>query len=207
MDSIRSEPRLSGRFRTTLSDCLGVDVPERAFLAMDYHLDWIELALHFAENPDIEPGSPFPGNGFGDINKDQEDIDLLVAFGEAAADPPKTHLVLTEAKAYLPWTNEQWKSKARRLAAIFGVEGKRHQTVCPHFVLMTGRVSDNPRTKCWPHWTKNGEEPFWLEYALPRRRQVTRCTDTGKPARGGDRLCIRCMPTPGQMRSRGHFSS
>ena len=189
-------PRLDGCFRTRLSECIGTDVPECAFLAMDYHLDWIQLALHFAETPDIEPGSPFPRNGFGDINKDPEDIDLLVAFEQPAADSPKTHLVLIEAKAYLPWTNKQLKSKVRRLAAIFGAEGKRHATVCPHFVLMTGRISEKIRTKCWPDWTKTGDEPFWLEYALPRRRKVTRCTDTGTPARGGDHLCIRCVPTP-----------
>ena len=35
----RETPRLNACFREKLHDCIGVEVPERAFLTMDYHLD------------------------------------------------------------------------------------------------------------------------------------------------------------------------
>ena len=55
---------LDSGFRDRLSDCIDVVVPETAFVAVDYHLDWIEIALlqsgarcHGADrsDPEIEP--------------------------------------------------------------------------------------------------------------------------------------------------------
>ena len=45
-------------FRERLSTCIGVPVPDHAFVAMDYHLDWIQMALHLAENSAPRPGKP-----------------------------------------------------------------------------------------------------------------------------------------------------
>ena len=169
-------------------------MPDHAFVAMDYHLDWIQMALHLAENPAPNPGEAFPNPGFNDINKDQEDIDLLVGFEAANRISPATHLVLIEAKAYLPWTNKQLKSKTCRLREIFGEDGRRAGVVEPHFVLMTGRKSDNIETATWPAWTKDAQEkPFWLEYELPSRRKVTRCTQAGKPDKCGGYLRLDCV--------------
>ena len=53
-------PRLDDGFRKRLGDCIGVDVPECAFLAMDYHLDWIQIAFHLDANPDKSQVIPFP---------------------------------------------------------------------------------------------------------------------------------------------------
>ncbi len=111
-------PKLDKGFREKLSGCVGVPVPEHAFVAMDYHLDWIRMSLHLAENPAPRPGEPFPNLGFDDINNDQEDIDLLVAFDSGDETAPATHLAMIEAKAYLPWTNEQLKSKTCRLGVV-----------------------------------------------------------------------------------------
>ncbi|MDE0253512.1 MAG: hypothetical protein OYG32_01835, partial [Rhodospirillaceae bacterium] len=108
-----------------------------------------------------------------------------------------THLVLIEAKAYLPWTNRQLVSKTERLRGIFGEDGKRAGVVHPHFVLMTGRRSDNIRTCGWPSWTTDGKgEPFWLEYKLPCRCKVTRCDAGGRPDRRGDHLRLDRVPRP-----------
>ena len=183
-------PRLDDGFRQKLGACIGRPVPAYAFLAMDYHLDWIRLALHLAANPHIEPETPFPNPSFDDFNRNQEDVDLLVAFEGNDAGRWITHLVLVEAKAYLPWSNSQLKSKAERLGGIFGPDGKGHAAVSPRYVLMTGRKSDNIRTGCWPEWTKNGEEPFWLEYELPRRLEATRCSQEGKRSIDGDSLLL-----------------
>lgn len=184
-------PRLTEDFREKLATCIGRPVPAYAFLAMDYHLDWIRLALHLAANPRIQPETPFPNPEFDDFNKNQEDVDLLVAFEAGDTGRWVTHLVLVEAKAYLPWSNPQLKSKARRLGGIFGADGKSHAAVSPHYVLMTGRRSDKIRTGCWPEWTKKGEEPFWLEYELPRRLEATRCSPEGRRSIEGDSLLLR----------------
>ena len=193
----RIAPKLGRGFQEKLGACIGVPVPERAFVAMDYHLDWIQMALHFAENPPPRPGEAFRNPGFSNINRDQEDIDLLVAFDTTDEDPSVTHLVLIEAKAYLPWTNKQLESKTRRLCRTFGDDGARHDAVKPHFLLMTGRRSDNILTAAWPGWTKASDgNPFWLDYNLPCRRKVTRCDAGGKPDKRGGHLRFDRVPSP-----------
>ncbi len=172
-------PRLDEGFREKLATCIGRPVPAYAFLAMDYHLDWIRLALYLAENLHIQPETPFSIRRFDDFSENQEDVDLLAAFEANDDSRWVTHLVLIEAK-YLPWSNPQLKSKATRLGGIFGATGNGHTAVSPHYVLMTGRRSDKIRTECWPEWAKKGEEPFWLEYELPRRLEANRCSPDGR---------------------------
>ena len=58
--------------------------------------------------------SPFDSPDVENINKSQQDIDLLVAFDAAEAKVPSTHLVLIEAKAYLGWINGQLSGKPER---------------------------------------------------------------------------------------------
>lgn len=191
----RTAPRLRKGFRKRLGACIGVSVPKHAFVAMDYHLDWIQLVLHLAGKSDITLGTPFKNPGFKDFNADQEDIDLLVAFDIGDANKSVTHLVLVEAKAYLPWTNKQLESKTDRLRKIFGDDGTQRNVVEPHFVLMTGHISDNIRTCGWPGWTTDEKEnPLWLEYDLPCRHQVTRCAPDRKADKDGGYLRIDPVP-------------
>ena len=110
-------------------------VPADAFVAMDYHLDWIQMALYLARTPD--PPRPIPkeavlGDGQKNINENQMDVDLLVAFDEGAT----THLVLVEAKMETGWTNQQLCSKATRLRQ--------------HLRQEPGRTpASRSRTSCW----------------------------------------------------------
>lgn len=182
--------RLGESFREKLTGCLkqrGIDVtvPEQCFLAMDYHLDWIELALYLADKQEIQARSPFPAEGLSQINENQQDIDLLVAFDDGGT----THLLLIEAKAYTYWINRQLKCKAKRLRNIFDEDGRRWRAVKPHFLLMTGLQTENVCTAIWPAWMKTKEgQPFWVEYKLPARRKVTRCNAAGKPRKDGGHL-------------------
>ena len=179
-------PVLNAGFRDRLSACIDVAVPKTAFIAMDYHLDWIEIALHLADDPGIDLEKPFESPAADRINRNQQDVDLLVAFNAPEPSGPVTHLVLIEAKAYLYWTNSQLKGKTKRLGLIFGDDGTRRGVVKPHFVLMTGSVSPNIRTCEWPEWTKDSQgNPFWVEYCLPERRKVTRCAPHGKRDKRG----------------------
>ena len=179
-------PELNECFRQRLSDCIRVEVPKKVFLATDYHLDWIQIAVHLAENPDIDWDKPFDSPAVDEINRNQQDVDLLVAFEASEATSPSAHLVLIEAKAYLGWTNGQLSSKTARLGRIFGDDGTKAGVVQPHFVLMTGRVSPNIRTHKWPSWMKDrAGDPFWLKHALPPRRSVTRCRQGGTADKSG----------------------
>ena len=187
-------PCLNEDFRTRLASCIQVDVPKRVFLATDYHLDWIELALHRTQNPDLQPGKHFTNPAPDRINENQQDSDLLVAFEGDREGRRVTYLVLIEAKAYLSWDNCQLKRKAKRLGKIFGDNGSCYEAVEPRFVLMTAHEPRNIRTGCWPGWTRNGKDPFLLRYDLPDRIAVTRRSKDGRRSRDGSHLSLH--PTP-----------
>lgn len=126
--------RLENGFRDRLGGLIKTAVPPDAFVAMDYHLDWIQMAIYLLGNP------PPPGverfipkrNLSEQFNENQEDVDLLVAFpGDAT-----THLVMIEAKAETGWDRGQLRSKATRLRRIFDRRRSGVGLTTPHFVLM-----------------------------------------------------------------------
>ena len=187
-------PRLAHRFREKLNDSIDktrtIKCPTHAYLAMDYHLDWIEMALHRAKEKKTGPASPFSKNLFPEINRDQKDVDLLIAFDRKTTTAVITHLVLVEAKAYLGWNNAQLNEKADRLRNIFGEDGDDWCFVKPHFVLMTAKRSQRIRANNWPKWMRDGNEVNWLDYDLPNRLKITRCTENGEPSKTGAYLVI-----------------
>ena len=183
-----NSPRLGDRFRERLSNCIGIDVPERAWLAMDYHLDWIEMSLYLAAKGEVPDKTPFRNEHFPKINQNQQDVDLLIAFEGDGTGEATTHMVLIEAKAYLGWNNAQLNGKAERLREIFGGQGTCWRAVTPYFVLMTEKRSKQIRTQSWPKWMTKRDQPMWLDYDLPPRRKITRCTANGNSCRNGGHL-------------------
>ena len=169
---------LDAGFRERLGGEIGVTVPADAYVAMDYHLDWLAMALHLAATPDLP--ERIPNDGLFEAN--QEDVDLLVAF--EAADG--AHLALIEAKGVTGWTNAQQDSKARRLRSIFG-DGDGSGLATPHFVLMSPRRPAGIEASGWPGWMKRPDgEPYWLELPLPGGlRKATRCDADGNNAAEG----------------------
>ena len=67
--------RLDKAFREALGDEMGLSIPNDAWVAMDYHLDWLQMAVYLAGKP--KPPGPIRNEGL--IKANQEDIDLLVA--------------------------------------------------------------------------------------------------------------------------------
>lgn len=193
-------PCLAEDFRRALSGCIGVCVPKHTFLATDYHLDWIELALHRTRHPEIGAGHVFGNPAPDRINENQQDVDLLVTFVGNRGSRQVTHLVMIEAKAYLSWDNRQLKSKAKRLGKIFGDNCCRRDAVEPRFVLMTAHEPRKIDTRSWPGWTRKGKDPFLLRYNLPRRLEVTRCSEDGDSSQEGSHLLLTHTP-PRQARS------
>ena len=43
--------RLGEGFRSRLREAISRTVPETAYVAMDHHLDWLQLALYLADKP------------------------------------------------------------------------------------------------------------------------------------------------------------
>ena len=157
---------LSDDFRRELEQKLEFDfeIPPDAFVAMDYHLDWLQAGLVLSRNIQEELFS----NAGEVIKGTQEDIDLLVAFRHG----DQHHLILVEAKAYSGWSNDQLKSKADRLREIFGDNGEDYGGVMPHFCLMGPKESAGLNLDVFPDWMKPIK---WLTLALPEeRRTVTR---------------------------------
>ena len=165
--------RLGGGFREELARKLDVKIPDNAFVAMDYHIDWLQMAIlsvtGIVRNDGLVDGNP-------------EDIDLLVAF-EACG---KMHIVLMEAKGDTPWSNRQLNSKAARFRRIFGKARDATGEVERHFVLMSPKESKRIRTGDWPAWMKGADgKPCWIR--LPMRNNLvkpTRCREDGTPDSG-----------------------
>ena len=114
-------------YRHRLGNCIGMVVPADAYVAMDYHLDWLQMGLCLADSR--APGRLIPNDGL--VAGNQEDADLLVAFEGGAT----THVVLIEAKVEAGWTNRQLSSKAERLRRIFAEGRPGAHLATPHYVL------------------------------------------------------------------------
>ena len=170
---------LDAGFRERLRGEIGVAVPADAYVAMDYHLDWLAMALYLAATPD--PPERIPNDNGELFEGNQQDIDLLVAF--EAADG--AHLALIEAKGVTRWDKQQLASKALRLRGIFD-DGSGSSLATPHFVLMSPK-RPGIEASDWPGWMKRpGGEPYWLELPLPGGlHKATRCDADGNDARVG----------------------
>ena len=124
--AVVGEPRfrIHRNFRDQVKRATGITIPTTARAWVDYHIDWLyaALVLQDAVNDGPFPSPRFPSGQKGksplNVNANQEDIDLLVAFDKG----PVTHLVLIEAKGVTQFGNAQLISKGRRLKHIQWVE-------------------------------------------------------------------------------------
>ena len=172
--------QLSSDFRARLSAVFSIQPPSSAFVAMDYHLDWIHasvfLTLPGNDEEAVHPNTETVASG------NQEDVDLLIAFEEEDI----THLLLLEAKAETGWTNKQILSKAERLQRIFGTDGAKYPPVKPHFGLMSPRPPKQLESHLWPAWMTRDGKPIWFKLKVPTgKRRVMRCDSKGRPSAVG----------------------
>jgi len=166
---------LTEQFRFKLGELLSVRIPEDAFCGMDYHLDWLYAALQLSANGDTVGIYP---NDDGIIKAHQEDIDLLVGF----KDGDGCRIILIEAKAATVWKSGQMKSKANRMADIFGSDGYKWEGVTAHFVLTSPNQPQRLTVADWPQWMAPNNEYLWmqLDFSADLKR-VSRCTSDGTP--------------------------
>ena len=191
---------LSENFQGSLNRALGIDVPRSAYVAMDYHLDWLAASLVLYKSGKPEGSFPNPEEPINDdparlIRGNQEDVDLLVAF--PCGSEKKYHIVMIEAKGYTGWDPKQLQSKARRLKHIFGDPRSKYKNVVPHFLTLSPSGPEKfPSVEKWPDWMSGGDEgnPIHLELLLAgsTRRKVERWNpDANKPDKRGSHIRVR----------------
>ena len=180
--------RIDPSFARCLEKCLKLPraIPCDAFVAMDYHLDWLQMALYFDKKG-------LPDNALCNKKKsgsrlfeaNQQDIDTLIAFCHDGS----THLILIEAKADTAWDWKQLESKSERIKQIFGKKGTNYSSVCPWFVLMSPKEPSDWKDKDWlPQWMRRG---VWLKLALDEGvLKATRCNGNGENDKDGDSLYL-----------------
>ncbi len=170
--------QLSEALRGALGELLDLQVPQRAYVAMDYTLDWLHAGLRtYREQAEVGTLHDWPGDGR--LTATGEDVDLLVAWQDQ-----QPRLVLIEAKGFTGWSNKQLLSKALRLGAIFDEQTRRQVDV--RFVLVGPKHSTGIVTNGWPSWMTTEERYHFLAIPDPGARlAVQRCTSDGKPTRTG----------------------
>ena len=165
----------------------GIDFADRQYVAMDYHLDWIYASLFLSSKSPavvkVVGGAPLYERDKARkcITATQQDIDLILAFGDQSSSE-LTHLIMLEAKGATRWSNSQLSDKAGRLAAIFGRDGKKWaDRVLPHFAIISPKRPSKLRVCEFPEFMAPEERLLWIEMALPEGLQkVVRCDDTGR---------------------------
>lgn len=165
---------LSDDFRNVIAKKLNLEIPKDAFVAMDYHLDWIYASLYCAK----EGTTRFIGDNTKlRLNSNQEDIDLLIAFEKAS----NYHLVLIEAKAESGWTNKQLSSKSKRFKQIFGVEQCLWNNVQPNLLLTSPRMPLGLQLNVLPNYLFKSIEEIWFQLEISKKLlKITRCNELGQ---------------------------
>lgn len=198
---------LTEAFRGELDAALSWDVPEDVLVLTDYHLTWLYAALEMhagewasegSENkaerdvPSVTVVVDGQEKTRSAIERNQEDIDLLLAWESRG----ETHVGLIEVKAYSSWSNPQLASKAARLEAIFGGDGKAYseRNVVPHFALMSFNAPKGIKTNRWPVWMCPDGTTAHLTISsgdAPSRLAVGQVDGAGRPSDTGDYYEIR----------------
>lgn len=170
---------ISEQFRQRLNSVFHLEVPESAFAAVDYHLDWLFASLFLASHRTKLGVYPRDNNV---ITANQEDIDFLVAYQDKDA----CRIIVIEAKGVTGFTNHQMGSKAKRLKHIFDDEGNRWPSVIPYFGILSPKKPQQLDTKDWPSWMQPDGGIPWMPLEIPQERlRITRCNSDGKAAKDG----------------------
>ena len=147
---------------------------EVVFVAMDYHLDWMHVALQCYKKGRLANDLTSMSNDGKIFKAIQQDVDLLVVFKQEQ----HYYVVMIEAKADTGWNNKQLLKKAKRLKEIFGDENSSHNypNVKPFYILSSPKKSDNIDVRHWARWmfNQNENQPYFLKLDLPRCVKVTR---------------------------------
>jgi hypothetical protein len=171
----RSTFQLGWEFREKLSTVLSesrvdVEIPADAFIAMDYPMLWMEVALDWAANQiAIDDEMPLSAQGAilteHSFKSHQQDADLVVAFSTG----PIYDVVFVEAKGVTNWDYPQLRSKIQRVDGMLRVYGES-AGFRPHFVTV-GPTQPDPM-KAFdsypPQWAVKADPPEFRHLPLPQ---------------------------------------
>jgi len=160
------------QLQKALKGVLDTSIPDNAYVAMDYHLDWLSAAYQIGAkggSPESLAASGATYDNYPNeknkplIEGNQQDIDLLIAFVHG----DRLYVILVEAKADGGWGNQQLGKKLPRLKEILGDSRDNKRLVNPYLVFMSpsappvGSGSEEPRasisTDDWPRWALTSE--------------------------------------------------
>ncbi len=171
------EFRLDATFRRELDRQFNLTVPEHAFVAMDYHLNWIYAACALAFDRPVQ--DCIYQNADKVVTGTQEDVDLLVSYQDSSG---MCHIVMLEAKGVTAFSNRQFQHKIDRMKQVFGDDGKRWPTARPYLGLVSPRQPKGLDQDVCPSWLKVDGSVPWLEMNIPSDRLVLYgCDSRGKP--------------------------
>ena len=176
----KTDFRLDPNFRQTLGTKFNVAIPDTAFVATDYHLNWIHAAAALTFDTPIREQTH--ENADGAVDGTQEDVDFLVAFEDASG---LNHLIMLEAKGVTAFSNRQFKHKMDRLRVIFREDGRRWPQIRPYFGLASPRYPVKLRRCVCPAWLMVRGEIPWLPMQPQGSRIVFRCDEGGRPNKDG----------------------
>jgi hypothetical protein len=174
---------------------LPVGIPADAFVAMDYHLEWLYAALRMASNggnagpfpnpPQVSVGGSSRASSVPLVLGNQEDIDLLIAFASGDC----TYLLLIEAKGATGFTNKQMLSKVRRLSAIFNDPSVSELKIEKRLIIASPVEPSKLVAADWQPWMlrdSSPKKPWWIPMAFPKQAlAVSRCDAVGHPSAEG----------------------
>jgi hypothetical protein len=170
--------KLCRDFKQNIQSTFSLDVPEHAFVAMDYHLDWIYSALELANNRVMKVHS----NQNKMIHASAEDIDFLVAFKDQGIH----HLIFLEAKGVTLFSNKQLMHKIERLTGYFGKDGNSYTGIVPHFAIVSPIKPRKISCQDWPLWAYPEEQVKWIQLEIsPGMKRVIRCDNKGNSSKKG----------------------
>lgn len=157
---------LNDSFRKRIGAALGFEIPDDAWWATDYHLNWIVGALavycygkQAIGTAQINLQSENPVRWL--VERTQEDVDLLIVID--------TTLILVEVKAFGYFTNKQIDSKTRRWLLLKRQSELSGSKVTFRFMLMsrTKPTGLHPPpsdllqgTSEWPHAVLDVDSPL-----------------------------------------------
>jgi hypothetical protein len=185
-----SSARLDEAFRGKLGKATDTEVPEDAWWAMDYHLDWLVGALTLVAQGDR--GFEAQRNADRLVTGSQQDMDLVVAFRDV--------LFLVEAKGETSWSNEQFGSKVERLEKLRSA-GLLPASIKIFFVLMSPREPEGLKPADgtpWPTWMCNPKGGLvHIELEMPRDFLKVERWDNNPAVPPKDRDSWRIVPAHG----------
>lgn len=172
--------------RMALREHLGLDhdIPECAYAAVDYPIDWLVGALAVFTSPlTLEPGATVDPPWKDRIHDSSEDVDLLIAYTVGSVE----RLILVEAKAFTGWDGKQLQSKVARLKAIFDDRGFLAPNLQASWVMVAPKAKlPNVQTAHWQPWMKPTSVLQLPQPDLARWRLQRWNTHTQKPDKQGD---------------------